>query len=162
MRLLRPAAAYFALVFGTGFVLGSVRVLLVGPSRRHEDRRAGGDATDDGRKRAGGPLDEPAIRRRRGAGAAGAGVDLVRVQVELRAAVADDVRAPARTWSEDAVIQEQVHRGSGNDGRQFLQEFDGLEEEVRRSITPYRLELDEDAPVGAEADAVLGERGRRR
>jgi hypothetical protein len=30
---------------------------------------------------------------------------------------------------------------------------------VRRAIAPHRLELDEDAPVGAEADAVLGERG---
>jgi hypothetical protein len=57
------------------------------------------------------------------------------------------------------VIQEHVHRGAGNDGRKLLQEFDRLEEEVRRSIAPRRLECDEDAPVGAEAEAVLGERG---
>ena len=31
--------------------------------------------------------------------------------------------------------------------------------EVRRAITPGGFELDEDAPVGVEADAVLGERG---
>ena len=30
---------------------------------------------------------------------------------------------------------------------------------MRRSIAPHRLEWDEDAPVGAEAEAVLGERG---
>jgi hypothetical protein len=60
---------------------------------------------------------------------------------------------------EDAVIQKQVHRGSRDDGRELLQEFDGLEEEVRRSIAPHHLELDEDASIGAEAEAVLGERG---
>jgi hypothetical protein len=27
-------------------------------------------------------------------------------------------------------------------------------------VAPHRLEFDENAPVGAEADAVLGERGR--
>jgi hypothetical protein len=57
------------------------------------------------------------------------------------------------------VIQKQVHRGPRDDGRELLQEFDGLEEEVRRSIAPHRLELDEDASIGAEAYAVLGERG---
>jgi hypothetical protein len=97
--------------------------------------------------------------RARGAGAAGASVDLVRVQVELWAAVVDDLRAPASTRGEEAVIQKQVHRGSRDDGRELLQEFDGLEEEVRRSIAPHRLELDEDASIGAEAQAVLGERG---
>src|SRR5712692_1072533 len=40
---------------------------------------------------------------------------------------------------EDAVKQEHVHRGPGDDGRELLQEFDGLEEEVRGSIAPRRL-----------------------
>ena len=31
MRVLMPAAAYFALVFGTGFVLGTIRVLWIVP-----------------------------------------------------------------------------------------------------------------------------------
>ncbi len=31
MRLLKPAAAYFGLVFGTGFVLGTIRVLVFVP-----------------------------------------------------------------------------------------------------------------------------------
>ena len=90
-------------------------------------------------------------------GSAGAGLE--GVAVRGRAAVGDDLRAPARTRAEDAVIQEQVHRGPGNEGRQLLQEFDGLEEEVRRAIAPDRLEFDENAPVGAEADALLGEWG---
>ena len=90
----------------------------------------------------------------RGDGSAGAGLEGVAVQG--RAAVADDLRAPARTRGEDAVIQEQVHRGPGNEGCRLLQEFDGLEEEVRRAIAPDGLEFDENAPVGAEADATGG------
>jgi hypothetical protein len=80
---------------------------------------------------------EHAVRQRwpgpgaRGDGSAGAGLE--GVAVRGRAAVADDLRAPARTRGEDAVIQEQVHRGPGNEGCQLLQEFDGLEEEVRRA-----------------------------
>jgi hypothetical protein len=31
-----------------------------------------------------------------------------------------------------------------------------------RAIAPWAVEFDEGAPVGAELDAVLGERGRRR
>ena len=38
MRLLKPALFYFVLVFGTGFVLGTIRVLLVAP--RIGDRTA--------------------------------------------------------------------------------------------------------------------------
>jgi hypothetical protein len=57
------------------------------------------------------------------------------------------------------VIQNQVDRGPGNDGRQLLHELDRLEEQMRGTIAPHRLEFDEDAPVGAEADAVLGEWG---
>jgi hypothetical protein len=60
------------------------------------------------------------------------------------------------------VIQKQVDGGPGNDGGKLLQEFDGLEEKVRRSIAPDGLEFDEDTPVGTEADAVLGERGAER
>jgi hypothetical protein len=59
------------------------------------------------------------------------------------------------------VIQEQVHRGPGNEGCQLLQEFDGLEEEVRRAIAPDVLEFDENAPVGVEAVRELFELGRR-
>jgi hypothetical protein len=31
MRLLKPTLAYFALVFGAGFFLGAIRVVLVAP-----------------------------------------------------------------------------------------------------------------------------------
>ena len=59
---------------------------------------------------------------------------------------------------EEAVVQEQVHGGPRDAGRERLQEFDGLEEQVQRAIAPHCLECDEDASIGAEAEA-LGERG---
>jgi hypothetical protein len=50
-------------------------------------------------------------------------------------------------------------RGAGDDGGELLHELDRLEEQMRGAIVPHRLELDQDAPVAAEADAVLSERG---
>jgi hypothetical protein len=94
-----------------------------------------------------------------GPGAVWSSMDLVRAQVGRAAAIADDLRAPARRRGEEAVIQEQVDCGAGNDDRELLHELDGLEEQVRSAIAPHRLEFDEDASVGAEEDAVLGERG---
>jgi hypothetical protein len=95
----------------------------------------------------------------RGAGGAGTGLELARIVVPGRAVVADDLRAPARMWGEDAVIQDQVDHGAGNDGRELFEELDRLEEEMGGAIAPHRLECDEDASVGPELDAVLGERG---
>jgi hypothetical protein len=62
-------------------------------------------------------------------------------------------------WGEDAVIQNQVDRGAGDDGRELCHELARLEEEMGGAIAPHRLEFDEDASVGTELDAVLGERG---
>ena len=59
---------------------------------------------------------------------------------------------------EDAEVDEQVHGWAGDDGRELLHELDRLEEQLRSAIAPDRLEIDEDAAVGAQADAVLGER----
>jgi protein-L-isoaspartate(D-aspartate) O-methyltransferase len=56
---------------------------------------------------------------------------------------------------EDAVIAHQVDRRAGRDRGELLQQFDGLEEEMRGAIAPDRLQRDEDAPVGPERDAVL-------
>jgi hypothetical protein len=60
---------------------------------------------------------------------------------------------------EHAVIHDEVDRGAGDEGRELFQELDRLEERMRGAIAPHRLELDEDASIGAEAEAVLGERG---
>ena len=57
------------------------------------------------------------------------------------------------------MIQNHVDRGTGNEGRELLQELDRLEEEMGSAITPHGLEFDEDASVGTELDAVLGEAG---
>jgi hypothetical protein len=59
---------------------------------------------------------------------------------------------------EDAEVDEQVHGWAGDVGRELLHELDRLEEQLRSAIAPDRLEIDEDAAVGAQADAVLGER----
>jgi hypothetical protein len=64
------------------------------------------------------------------------------------AAVTDDVGAPARRGGEHAVIHDEVERGAGDDGRELLQELDGLEAERRGAIAPDRLQRDEDASVG--------------
>ncbi len=56
-----------------------------------------------------------------------------------------------------ARVLEVLNRGEGRQA--LLQELDRLEQEVRRAIAPDRLEFDEDAPVGAETEAVLGEWG---
>jgi hypothetical protein len=63
-----------------------------------------------------------------------------------------------RVQSEDAVIENQVDRRARSDRGELLQQFDGLEEAMRGAIAPDRLQLDEDAPVWPELDAV-GERG---
>jgi hypothetical protein len=81
------------------------------------------------------------------------------MDVRGRAPVADDVGAPAGMRGENAVIQDQVDRGSGDDRCEFLHELDRLEEQMRGAIAPGRLQLDEEAPVGPALDAVLGERG---
>lgn len=83
----------------------------------------------------------------RGAGGAGAGLAFARMDVRDRAAVADAVRAPASMRGENAVIQNQVDRGARDDGRELLHELDRLEEQMRGSIAPDRLQRDEDAPV---------------
>jgi hypothetical protein len=55
--------------------------------------------------------------------------------------------------------EREASRGTGDEGRELLHELDRLEEEMGSAITPHGLEFDEDASVGTELDAVLGERG---
>jgi hypothetical protein len=72
------------------------------------------------------------------------------MNVRGRAAVADAVRASASMRGENAVIQNQVDRGARDDGRELLHELDRLEEQMRGSIAPDRLQRVEDAPDGIE------------
>jgi hypothetical protein len=63
---------------------------------------------------------------------------------------------------EDAVIEQQVNRRARRDRGEFLQQFDGLEGEMRGAIAPDRVQLDEDASAGRgpgerEADEVAAE-----
>jgi len=89
------------------------------------------------------------------------GAGLARYGVWGRAAVAEDLGAPAGAGGEDAVVEQQVHPRTGDEGSQLLEELDGLEEEVGGAIAPDRFEFDEDAAVRAEAETVLGERGAK-
>ena len=57
------------------------------------------------------------------------------------------------------MVEHQVDGGAGDDGGELLQQLDRLEEQMGGAIAPQRLECDEDAAVGPELDAVLGERG---
>ena len=68
--------------------------------------------------------------RARGAGGAGGDLASARMYVRGRAAVVDDVRAPASMRGENAVIQNQVDRGRGDDRRELLHELDRLEEQM--------------------------------
>jgi len=64
--------------------------------------------------------------------------------------VGDDRVVPARVGGgEDAVVDDEVHFRPRDEGGELFEELDGLEEEVRGAIAPDRLEIDEDAPVGA-------------
>ncbi|HLB48349.1 MAG TPA: group II intron maturase-specific domain-containing protein [Anaerolineales bacterium] len=60
---------------------------------------------------------------------------------------------------EHAGRHDEGDRGAGEDGRELVQELDRLEEQMRGAIAPDGLQRDEDASVGPELDAVLGERG---
>ena len=73
--------------------------------------RAGEDIEIEHAAHQGGPSP-----RARGAGGAEAGLAFERMDVRGRAAVVDDVRAPASTRGENAVIQNQVDRGARDDG----------------------------------------------
>lgn len=67
-------------------------------------------------------------QRRPGPGVGGdRGVGLAREggSVWGGAAVADDLGAPARARGEDAVVEKQVHRGTGDEGRKLLEDSMG-------------------------------------
>jgi hypothetical protein len=60
---------------------------------------------------------------------------------------------------EHAGRHDEGDRGAGDAGRELVQELDRLEAQLRGAIAPDGLQRDEDAAVGPELDAVLGERG---
>jgi len=57
------------------------------------------------------------------------------------------------------LIQNEVDGAPGCDRGELFQQLDGVEEEMGGAVAPGALECDEHSPVGAELDAVLGERG---
>ena len=57
------------------------------------------------------------------------------------------------------MVEHQVDGRPGRERGELFHPFDGLEEEMGGAIAPRALECDEDAPIGPEVHAVLGERG---
>lgn len=146
----RPAAGYGVAAvwsgWGRGRDVGARRQVEVGEEGAHEvpdpgwwRRCAAGrhsEARRGKRDRAYDASTPP--RSRRGWGRRG-GLAREGGSVWGGAAVADNLGAPARARGEDAVVEKQVHRGTGDEGRQLLEEFDGLEEEVGGAVAPHRL-----------------------
>jgi DNA-binding transcriptional ArsR family regulator len=95
----------------------------------------------------------------RAPGAAGAGPGVGRGRGGVGAAVAHDRRAPARMRGQDALIHDQIDRGPGRDRRELSMNSNRVEQQMGRAIAPRHLEFDEDASVGPEAHAVLGQPG---
>jgi hypothetical protein len=54
-------------------------------------------------------------------------------------------------------IHHHVDHGAGDEGRELFHAVEGLEQQMGGAIARHRLELDQDASVGAEAHAILGD-----
>jgi hypothetical protein len=71
----------------------------------------------------------------------------IRHRATLRAAIGDDLRAPARERDQHAVIEGQVDLGPRRQRRPLLQKLHRLEEQMRRAIASGALELEPHARV---------------
>ena len=56
------------------------------------------------------------------------------------------------------MVQDEIDAGPRGQGGECFEEFQGLEEQVARAIVPLALELQPDAAVAGEPEAVLGDR----
>ena len=66
--------------------------------------------------------------------------------------------APAGMGGEDAVVQHEIDARPRGQGGELFEEFPGLEEQVAGAIVPDALQLQQDAAVAGEPEAVLGDR----
>ena len=73
------------------------------------------------------------------------------------ASVSDNSLAPAGARSQDAMADEQVRFRPGCHRRQPLQEFQRLEHQLARAVVPRRLQLERDAAVAPQPQALLRE-----
>lgn len=72
-----------------------------------------------------------------------------------------DEVAPRRSGGEYAVIGELMLARMGDEGREAFQEDQRLEDDVGRAVAPGVTELEQDAPLVVEREALGGEGGAR-
>ncbi len=73
--------------------------------------------------------------------------------------IGDGAAAPAGVRGEDPVVEDEVDAGARSQGGELFEELQGFEEQVARAVGPLALQLQQDAAVGRELEAVLGDRG---
>ena len=66
-----------------------------------------------------------------------------------------DERPPRRPWSQYAMVQNEVDAGPRDQDGQPLQQFEGIEQEVRGPIRPRVPELEHHLPLGRQTKPVL-------
>jgi len=59
--------------------------------------------------------------------------------------------------SEDPVVAHEIDAGARGEGSELFEELEGLEEEVTCAVGPLPLQLQQDASVAGELEAILGD-----
>ncbi len=76
----------------------------------------------------------------------------------LRALVGHGAGTPAGVGGENAMVEHEIDARPRSQGGEPFEEFQGLKEEVAGAIVPGALELQQDAAVAREPEAILGDR----
>ena len=55
------------------------------------------------------------------------------------------------------MVKDEIDAGARGQGGKLFKEFEGLKDEVACAVGPLTLELQQDAPVAGELEAILGD-----
>ena len=78
-------------------------------------------------------------------------------QRDPRALLGDGAAAPAGLGGEDPVVEHESDAGARGEGRELFEELEGLDKEVPCAVGPRPLQLQQDASVAGELEAILGD-----